>query len=158
PPADAPERQAQGGNTITVTCQYHQGGEKQATMTVSVALPTDPNPISDFYFGCGHGNVAWDTSTRAYSVGSTSQWAIATFTDQTNEVPNGDVPAFEQATQQLLQNANGYGHPCKIVLKPTDTEGRVYFDINVGGTTIKDTFWTNKVPNGSETYVIKQIT
>jgi uncharacterized protein YcnI len=157
PPADAPERESQGGNTITVTCQYHHGDEKQATITVSVALPTDPNPISDFYFGCGHGDVPWDTTNRAYSVGSTSQWAVATFTDEINDVPNGEVASFEKVAQQLLQNTNGYGHPCKLVLKPTETQGRVYFDINVGGTTIKDTFWTPPVPNGNGIYPIKHI-
>jgi hypothetical protein len=113
---------------------------------VSLSLPTDPNPFNDFDFGCGKGDAPWTTSYRTYRVSSPSQWAIATLVDAGGYLSTKDVPAFEGVTRQLLKNANGYGHSCKLVTKPTPVAPRFYFDVRAGNDNIKTTFQTPTSP------------
>ena len=150
------EFNAQGGNAVTVSCIYHNTSTKTVYVTVSFALPSDMNPVSDFDLGCGNGAVPWDNSNRVYRLSSPEQWALATLIDATGQLPASQVPAFEGVTHALLENAKGYGHPCSLVTKPTTVSGKVYFDILVAGANIKDTFYTSS-PNKSGVRRITQI-
>lgn len=150
PEPAAEEHMATGGNLVTVSCTYFASLVKQVTVRVSYALPTDINPVNDFYWGCGGGTQKWDTSYRVFRVPSDAQWASASFDDVAGNLSDGQVPTFERLTHQLLQNANGYGHPCGTVSKPTKLSSRYSFDIYVAGGNIKSVFWTNdaKANNG----------
>jgi len=157
PPDPNPaERQALGGNQATVSCVYH-GKNGDVTVAVSFALPADMNPVSDFDEGCGQGNVAWDDTNRVFSVGSDTHWAIASMSDMLGDLSAAEISSFEGVARKLLDNAQGYAHPCSLVTKPTAVLGRWYFDIAVAGTNLKDTFWTATNPNRNGIYAIKRI-
>ncbi len=144
PEPDAEEHFATGGNQVTVSCTYFASLVKQVTLRVSYALPTDINPVTDFYWGCGTGELPWNDSERVYRVVSVEQWANASLIDLLGAVPHANVPMFEAVTRQLLKNAEGYGHPCRIVSKPTALTSRYSFDIHVAGGNLKSVFWTSE--------------
>jgi hypothetical protein len=144
PEPDAEEHFATGGNQVTVSCTYFASLVEQVTLRVSYALPTDINPVSDFYWGCGTGGLPWNDSERVYRVVSVQQWANASLIDLLGAVPQANVPTFEAVTRKLLQNAEGFGHPCTIVSKPTALTSRYSFDIHVAGGNLKSVFWTSE--------------
>ena len=150
PEAAAEEHMATGGNLVTVSCTYYASPVRQVTARVSYALPTDINPVNDFYWGCGTGDQPWDTSYRVYRVPSSSQWALGMFDDIAGYMPDNQAPKFESVAKELLQNANGYAHPCKNATTPTALTSRFSFDIYVAGANIKSMFWTDdaKAKNG----------
>ncbi len=150
------ELQAQGGNIVTVSCVYRESAAKNIYVTVSYALPTDPNPFSDFDLGCGTGAVNWDAANRVFRISSLEQWALASLIDSSSVLPASKVSAFEGVARKLLENVNGYAHPCGIVVKPTSVKGRIYFDILVAGANIKETFYTSTRTSGG-LYTIEQI-
>jgi hypothetical protein len=144
PEPAAEEHLATGGNQVTISCTYFASLVKQVTLRVSYALPTDINPVTDFYFGCGGGGLPWNDSDRVYRVPALEQWANASLIDLLGAVPAANVPTFEALTRQLLQNAAGYGHPCVTVSKPTALTSRYSFDIRVAGGNLKSVFWTSE--------------
>lgn len=109
-----------GGNQVSVACDYVRTDTgRRLQVNVIYALPSDPNPIFDHYFGCGSGQMKWDEDYRRYQVISPRQWAIAAFYDYLGSLKPGDVGAFETVTKQLLQNAEGYAHDCTLKTKET---------------------------------------
>jgi hypothetical protein len=151
------EQVAAGGNSATVTCQYHRS-TKQVYVAVSFALPTDANPLNDFDLGCSRGDARWDAGNRVYRVSSAQQWALATLVDQSGFLRSSEVGAFEAVTRKLLHNADGYGHSCVVTVRPTVVPARFYFDIRVGGDNLRSTFWTPPSPSRTGTFPIDRIT
>jgi len=151
------ELEAQGGNAVTVQCNYHHTRSEQVAVIVSYALPTDPNPFADFDFGCGKGSVTWLASYRAYRVASSSQWALATLDDSDGNLHSNQIPEFEKVAQELLHNAEGYAHSCSLVTKPTLVSASIHFDIYVAGTNLKDTFLASQTRTKGRAYPIKSI-
>src|ERR1051325_3087335 len=49
-----------GGSGVQVTCDYFTKRKNHVSVELLYALPTDPNPNSDFAFGCSSGSVGWD--------------------------------------------------------------------------------------------------
>jgi hypothetical protein len=103
-----------GQDTEEVTCHY-ASALKRVSLVGEYALPTDINPINDFYYGCTNSHdVAWSDSTRVYIVTSKSQWGYAELNDSDNQLAPSDVSGFESATRALLANTEGFGHVCKV--------------------------------------------
>jgi hypothetical protein len=152
------EQVGAGGNNATVNCVYHDTSAKQVNVILSFALPTDLNPFNDFFFGCSKGDVGWNNTGRVYRIASADQWAIATLMDPSRYMSPGDVPKFEAIARRLLQNGNGYGHSCSLVLRPTQILSRYFFDIRVGGTNLSASFWTPSSPEKGNLYVITKVT
>jgi hypothetical protein len=146
PEPAAEEHLATGGNLVIVSCTYAASPVKQITVAVSYTLPTDLNPNDDFYWGCGTGANAWNDTDRVFRVASIDQWANADFADFADSLGAADVPVFQSVARQLLQNAEGYAHPCSLVSKPTALTTRYLLDIPVAGGNIKSVFWTKGVP------------
>jgi hypothetical protein len=125
---------------------------------VSYALPSDPNPNADFYFGCGNGDVEWTSTARTARVSSPDQWAYAGFTD-----PNGylatdkDVGVFKNLATSLLNNVSGYGHSCKLAVKATTTFPTYFVDVRIGNSNIKPTFWTSARSNRAGVFRIERV-
>jgi hypothetical protein len=113
---------AQGGTEIDVACQYSDAASGGILrMDVRYALPSDPAPGNDFYFGCSSSGVAWSDSLRTYHVMSPTQWAVASFSDTARQLKTADVPAFEGVAKKLLSNADGFGHACSTAAGQTAT-------------------------------------
>jgi hypothetical protein len=110
-----------GGNAAVILCDYFatDGSGKHILASVVYALPTDPNPVGDFYFGCSSSGTAWTASDRVFRVMSPSRWAIAAFTDFLGALDATTVPAFENVTRQLLAATAGYAHTCDLAVRPT---------------------------------------
>ncbi len=155
PEPDAEEHLATGGNLVSVACTYFASNIRQATIKVSFALPTDINPVNDFYWGCSSGGTKWNDSDRVYTVLSPHQWAMALFVDFAGSVGSRDVPAFQSATRELLENADGYGHACNTVAKETVLTSRYTFDVRVAGGNLKSVFYTLGDPG--KTGVVKVV-
>ena len=149
PEPAAEEHLATGGNLVSVSCTYFATDIRQATIKVSYALPTDINPVNDFYFGCSSGGLNWNSTYRVYRVLSPDQWAMALFTDLGGYVDANDVPAFESATRQLLQNAEGYGHACNTQAKQTVLASRYSFDVRVANGNLTSVFYTLDNPGSN---------
>jgi hypothetical protein len=136
-----------GGTAVNVICDYYTtDGSRSLIVNVTYALPQDPNPINDFYFGCGSQGTRWTAADRAYRLTSKDQWAIAAFYDYTGQISDNEVPAFETIARQLLQNARGYGHECSVALKPTDLPATFIFSFQVSAGTASGTFLTKSPP------------
>jgi hypothetical protein len=113
----------EGGTEIDVACQYNSNATG-ASLRVDVryALPTDPAPAADFYFGCSSAGVPFTNSTRTFQAMSPTQWAVTSFSDASGQLKtSADVTAFENVAKQLLANANGYGHACAATAGQTAT-------------------------------------
>ena len=110
-----------GGNAAVVICDYFatDGSGKHILASVVYALPTDPNPVGDFYFGCSSSGTTWSDSGRVFRVMSPSRWAIAAFTDFLGALNPTTVPAFEQVTRELLASTAGYAHTCDLAVEKT---------------------------------------
>src|SRR5207253_7411423 len=109
---------------------------------IAYALPNDFNPINDFYFGCSSGGTKWTDSDRVFRQMSRNQWAIGLFADALGQLGSGDVPVFENMTRQLLQNAEGYAHPCTLRLKPASVATPITYR------------FTSAAGNGSGSFVV----
>jgi hypothetical protein len=140
PEPDAEEHFQTGGNLVRVACTYYAATNTHVTVTVSYALPSDVNPVNDFYWGCGAGTMRWNESYRVYRVPSVTQWANATLIDAGGFLPARDVPAFRTVTDRLLENAEGYGHACKLLTRPTAVALKYTFDIKAAGGNLKSQF------------------
>jgi hypothetical protein len=147
PEPDAEEHLATGGNLVTVACTYWATDIRQVTVRVTYDLPTDINPINDFYVGCGNGNLKWNSDYRVYRVASDQQWANAFFDDFGLYMPDTEVPTFQRLANQLLQNASGFGHDCTLKVAPTELMARYTFDIRIAGANLKSIFYTKGAPD-----------
>jgi len=114
-----------GQNHEAITCTYLRQRDS-IQVTAEVALPSDLNPLDDFYYGCGSRHETWGAATRLYLVESRKSWSYAEFADPDREVPAGDVTAFETATRSLLQNVQPLAHECRINTTTPTTVRQVY--------------------------------
>jgi hypothetical protein len=126
-----PNEGAVGGNTVGVGCDYFTTAGKHIQVDLAYALPTDPNPISDFYFGCQSGGTAWTDSSRHFRQMSPNQWAAVAFFDQLGQLQGAEITEFEQVARQLLANSAGYAHGCTLKLEPTPVDTRREFSFTV---------------------------
>ncbi len=121
PMAPSVDGERYGGNAAVIICDYFaaNGSGKHILASVVYALPTDINPVADFYFGCSSGGTKWTDSDRVFRVMSPDRWAIAAFTDFLGALDDTTVPAFENVTRQLLASTAGYAHTCDLKVQET---------------------------------------
>jgi hypothetical protein len=132
-----------GLHQVAVNCNYVTSGfERHIEVTVSYALPTDPNPINDFAFGCSSGGVQWTARDRMFHVTSAKQWAMATFNDFLTQINDTEARAFQTVTRQLLANAEGYGHGCTLQVAPTTLKTEFTFDFKTAAGSGHGSFFT----------------
>jgi hypothetical protein len=116
-----------GQNSEKVTCTY-SNGTKIAQVASIFALPSDPNPYSDFNYGCtAPVDRAWDPTNRIYIIGSKTVWAYAELDDSENQLAAGDVGGFESATRSLLKLSEPLAHSCKITTTETSVSSSFGF-------------------------------
>jgi hypothetical protein len=148
-PAGAGGKQIEDGQTdvhyrpsdaVTVNCNYFTSGGRHILVYVQYALPSDPNPINDFYYGCSSTVTPWNGTDRVYRVTSRDQWAIAVFYDSLSLLKGGEVPMFEGVTRRLLANAEGYAHDCSLRVAPTSVVSTYSFSFDVSGGHASGTF------------------
>jgi hypothetical protein len=135
-----------GGNTVGVGCDYFTSSGKHLQVDLAYALPTDPNPIADFYFGCQSGGTAWTDSDRHFRQMSPNQWASVAFYDQLSQLHGDEITAFEGVARQLLANSNGYAHGCTLKLEPTPVDTRRQFSFSVAAGKGGGLFYTRGLP------------
>jgi hypothetical protein len=125
-----------GTDLERITCSYLNGKHEGLGIVVNYALPTDPNPIDDFPYGCnGLGSVAWTDAQRVYQLASGTHWLTANFTDPYDLLSGGGVAQFEGVAHQMLNDAEGLAHACKVAFVPTSTLAHWLFDfdLDLGG-------------------------
>jgi hypothetical protein len=132
----------QGGNTVNVSCDYFTKAGKHLVVDLLYALPTDPNPINDFYFGCRSGGTSWTKEDRVFRLMSIDQWAAVAFYDSLEQLGSEDVPGFETVARQLLRNSEGYAHQCTLKVQPSPLQTRWQFTFGVSAGKVKGLFWT----------------
>lgn len=137
-----------GLHQVAVNCNYVTSDDKHIEVTVAYALPTDPNPINDFSFGCSSGGVKWTSKERMFHVSSQKQWALATFNDLLLQISENEARAFETVTRQLLQNAEGYGHDCQLKVAPTALKTEFTFRFLVNGAGAHGSFYAQGAVSG----------
>jgi hypothetical protein len=137
----------QGGNTVNVSCDYFTSAGKHLVVDLLYALPTDPNPINDFYFGCRSGGTSWTDSDRVFRLMSPDQWASVAFYDFIGLLEKNDVPAFETVARQLLRNSQGYAHSCSLKVQPTPAQARLQFTFDVAAGSAEGLFFTYGTEN-----------
>jgi hypothetical protein len=115
-------------DVVTVACDYFTRSGTYILVNVQYAMPSDPNPNSDFYYGCGSANGApWDDNQRVFRVASGDEWANASFFDPARQLTPREIAEFETVTRTLLRNAEGYGHNCSLTLKPSAATSKYSF-------------------------------
>ena len=98
-----------------VSCDYSQAPKHTVSVVAEYALPSDPNPLTDFYYGCNaRRKQAWTSTGRLYFVASTTRWSYVEFTDPGHQLPEAGVVPFEGVARALLENVSGSAHVCKI--------------------------------------------
>jgi len=155
-PGGAGGRQVADGQTdvrlrpsdaVTVNCNYYTSGGRHILVYVQYALPSDRNPINDFFYGCGSSGTQWTVTDRVFRVTSSDQWAIAAFYDSFHQLREGEVAKFEKVTRQLLQNAEGYAHDCSLTVAPTPVTSNYGLTFRVPEGRGKGSFLVQAVPN-----------
>jgi hypothetical protein len=106
--------QQPGQEHTMISCSYSQDPKHLVSVVAEYALPTDPNPLSDFYFGCSRRARAWTGSGRTYLVESATRWSYVEFTDPSRELPDSEVGTFKSVAHALLDNVSSSAHPCRI--------------------------------------------
>ena len=152
-----PEYFMNGGNLVSVSCVYFASEAERTTVTVAYALPSDPNPFSDFNYGCGKGDVPWSAEYATFRAASIDQWAYATFASTLTPLPQRDVSSFTSVTRRLLAGTAGYGHPCDAAYKPTAVTPSYVFDFTLAKKRVETVFWVDGDPNRSGTYSIARV-
>jgi hypothetical protein len=116
-----PESGPYGGDAVEVDCDYFAAGNRHLRVGVRYALPVDPNPINDFYFGCSasalsaglpNGGFAWNAHDRIFRVVGSSTWSVATFYDFLQVLRGDEVTRFEAVTRELLGRSAPAAHGC----------------------------------------------
>jgi hypothetical protein len=134
-------------DAVTVNCNYYTSGGKHILVYVQYALPTDPNPINDFYYGCSSSGTKWNDTDRVFRLTSVDQWAVAAFYDSLRQLNNSQVAKFENLTRQILQNAGGYAHDCSLDLAPTLVTANYTFTFDVSEGHAAGSFLVQMTPN-----------
>ena len=134
-------------DAVTVNCNYFTGGGKHILVYVQYALPADPNPINDFYYGCSSTVTPWNATDRVFRVTSRDQWAIAVFYDSLLQLKHSEVAVFESVTRRLLQNAEGYAHDCSLHVAPTPVASSYAFRFEVPAGHGAGSFLVQATPN-----------
>jgi hypothetical protein len=147
----------QGGNSSRVICGYATQSGKYVIMEVLFALPTDPNPLHDFYYGCGSGGKQWTDSERIFLQTSPSMWAIVAFADPRKQLQGADVGAFQGMARQLLKNANGFAHVCETPTAETPTLMRFVFNFEVSAGSVAGSFYTQGLNAKLESFVTSDV-
>jgi hypothetical protein len=107
--------QQPGQHHTMVSCSYEKGARELATVIAEYADLDDPNPNTDFYYGCSaKRSQAWDLVHRTYFVSNPGNWSYVEFTDPGHQLPNSSVQAFERVAKSLLSNVAPLAHDCKL--------------------------------------------
>jgi hypothetical protein len=107
--------QQPGQEHMMVSCHYSQAPKHEVEVIAEYALPADPNPLSDFYFGCDRRRQQiWTTSGRTYFAASGTRWSYVEFTDPGHQLPDAAAGPFVKVAGALLKRVNGNAHVCKI--------------------------------------------
>jgi len=107
--------QQPGQQHMMVSCQYSQAPGHTVSVIAEYALPADPNPLSDFYFGCDRRRrQPWTSSGRTYFAASGVRWSYVEFSDPGHQLPDAAVGPFVNVASMLLSRVNGNAHLCKI--------------------------------------------
>jgi hypothetical protein len=134
-------------DAVTVNCNYFTRGGKHVLVSVQYALPSDPNPINDFYYGCSSSETPWNSTDRVFRLTSRNQWAVAVFYDTLFQLKDSEVDMFEGVTRRLLQNAEGYAHDCSLRVAPTAVESTYAFTFDVPAGKAEGSFVVQAAPN-----------
>jgi hypothetical protein len=145
-------------DAVTVNCNYFATRGRYILVNVQYALPSDPNPNSDFDFGCSSSDTQWNTTDRIFRVMSRDEWAYATFFDSTGELAGNEVPQFEGVTRQLLQNAGGYAHACNLRVAPTAGTTRYTFSFVLPAGHAAGSFSAKATTNGVSAMPVVAVT
>ena len=121
------------------------------------ALPSDPNPFSDFNYGCGKGDVPWSAEYGTFRAASIDQFAYATFASTRTPLPQRDVSSFSGVTRRLLAGTAGYGHPCDAAYKPTAVTPSYVFDFTLAKKRVETVFWVDAKADRTGTYSIARV-
>jgi hypothetical protein len=107
--------QQPGQHQTMVTCSYSQGKKSAVSVTAEYANTFDPNPNTDFYFGCrANRDQAWDLTHRLYFIENPDNWSYVEFADPGHQLPGDAVPGFEQVAKTLLGNVAHLAHGCRV--------------------------------------------
>jgi hypothetical protein len=132
-----------GGDRAQVNCNYYDARGDHVDLVVNLALPSDLNPIADFYYGCSGSVTPWNSRDRTFVATSLDHWAVVAFSDPAGSLDQADVSGFEHAARQLLENSKLYAHTCVAGSKPTSVRNEYSFKFSVpGGGSATGLFWT----------------
>lgn len=107
--------QQPGQHETMVTCSYSKGKTDAVSVIAEYAGTLDPNPNSDFYYGCkANRDEAWDLTHRLYFIENPHNWSYVEFADPGHQLPEEAVPSFELVAKSLLGNVAGLAHACKV--------------------------------------------
>lgn len=143
-----------GGDRTEIACNYYSDA-RRVSITVTYALPTDPNPVADFYFGCSKALTAWTATRRMFVAISVNRWAVVAFSDPGRSLRESDVPGFEQAAHVLLRNAEQYAHTCAVKPEATPVSFEYQYKFSAPGTSGSGFLWARTDPNTLEDTVVK---
>jgi hypothetical protein len=130
------------GHTATVSCNYFTKAGKHLLVDLLYALPSDPNPRSNFYFGCSSTGTKWNANDRIFRLASSRQWAMVSFYDLLRQIRPADVAGFERVARELLANGEGYGHACETSSTATAVRNQLQFRFSVPAGTAVGSFFT----------------
>jgi hypothetical protein len=102
----------------TVYCNYFTRDRKHIVVNSTFALPDDPNPINDFYYGCGSGATQWNNRNRMFQIVGNDRWVAAAFEDLGRTLNRHQVSSFELITRELLNSSAPSAHTCALKLAP----------------------------------------
>jgi hypothetical protein len=107
--------QQPGQEHVMVSCDYTQGPRNAVSVVAEYALPTDLNPLSDFYYGCNaRRKQAWTSDGRTFFAASGTRWSYVEFSDPGRQLPDSAEGAFETIARVLLNHVSGSAHRCKL--------------------------------------------
>ena len=107
--------QQPGQQHAAVICDYSKAPNHSVSVVGEYAVPEDPNPFSDFDYGCtGIQGRGWNSSTRTFFATSSTHWSYAEFTDMSHELPDEDRAVFETVAKSLLTQIEPAAHPCRV--------------------------------------------
>ena len=119
--------QQPGQHHTMMTCTYSKGKANTVSVIAEYADLNDPNPNTDFYYGCkANQHQAWDLTHREYFLGNPDNWSYVEFPDPGHQLPNDAVPAFEQVAKGLLTNVAHLAHDCKLDTTTPTTMQHLY--------------------------------
>jgi hypothetical protein len=107
--------QQPGQHHTMMTCNYSKGQAKAVSVIAEYADLDDPDPNTDFYYGCkANRDQSWHLAQRLYFIENPDNWSYVEFADPGHQLPNEAVPAFEQVARALLTNVAHLAHSCKL--------------------------------------------